>query len=137
MLTFLQIKKILMIDKSDDEESNLTKVLQRNPGERPGHMPAARAERDGRKADEHGFRAAHRTMNVQKRIARKRLKDRRQVLIARLRWVRPLQRRSAGRHLLRFHPVRVGRREVVTRFYIRLRVLEREREGGFYSVEGG
>lgn len=33
----------------------------------------------------------------------------------RLRWVRPLQRRSAVRHLLRPIPARVRRKEVVTR----------------------
>lgn len=48
-----------------------------------GCMDRIRAERDGRKADEHGFRAAHRTMKASESltaatcIVRKRLKDRR------------------------------------------------------------
>ena len=84
------------------------------------------AERDRRKTDEHGFRAAHRTIGC-----RQFSKLSCRVFIARLRWDRPLQRGSADRHLLRSHPAREGRREVVTRFDIRLLALIGEQEGGF------
>ena len=52
------------ISKSNDEESSLPDILQRNPGGRRLRAAASDAERDGWKAGEHGFRAAHRTMDM-------------------------------------------------------------------------
>ena len=56
------------ISKSNDEESSLPDILQRNPGGRRLRAAASDAERDGWKADEHGFRAAHRTMGMNYRV---------------------------------------------------------------------
>lgn len=39
--------------------------------------------------------------------------------------------------MLRSYPVRDGRKEVVTRFHIRLLVLVREQEGVFFTRYGG
>ena len=61
---FYRSKRSEYIFKSNDEESSLPEFLQRNPTgiRRKQRMP--HAERDRRKADEHGFRAAHRTKDM-------------------------------------------------------------------------
>ena len=56
------------ISKSNDEESSLPDILQRNPGGRRLRAAVSDAERDGWKADEHGFRAAHRTMTASRLV---------------------------------------------------------------------
>ena len=103
-MTFLRRCANLFKDKekSNDEESSLPEVLQRIPTEcfnslrrMQDGIPVfclkrLQAERDEWTADEHGFRAAHRTAAA-----------------VRLRWVRPLQRRGADRHLLRSFSARI------------------------------
>lgn len=94
----------MMIDKGDDEESNLAEVLQRIPVERGWYFPALVLRgMDGKQMN----MASGGAPNYEERQML--------MLIARLRWDRPLQRRSADRHLLRSYPARDGRREVVTR----------------------
>ena len=129
VLTFFTGQKIEMIDKSDDEESNLTEVLQRIPIESGRCFPALVLRgMDGKQmnmASEQRtelWGAAVYDMTHWCRI-----------FIARLRWDRPLQRRSAGRHLLRSYPVRDGRREVVTRF-ISVFLFSRESMKTFFCV---
>ena len=95
------------ISKSNDEESSLPDILQRNPGGCRLRAAASDAERDGWKADEHGFRAAHRTMGMNYRAH--------SLSMARLRRIRPLQRESAAQALAEAFSVRERRREVVTR----------------------